>query len=248
MPSSCDLLLGALAHALLVEHPEHRAADPGQALLATEEQVARDVERGRDGEVLVDRLDAGTARVLRALEPTALAVEEDLAVVGDVGAREALDERRLAGAVVADDRQHLAGVQLEVDAVEADDGPNVLTRPLRLEHGLVVLVVLRGVHSCAYLPDPLVDRDGDDDEHADGEGLVEHVEPGERQPVAEHADDEGAEQGAPHAPRPPKRLVPPMTTAVIESRLRSTPAFGLAALMRPIWIQPAEAKIAPAAR
>ena len=34
---------------------------------------------------------------------------------------EALDERRLAGAVVADDAQHLARVELEVGVVERDD-------------------------------------------------------------------------------------------------------------------------------
>ncbi len=49
-------------------------------------------------------------------------------------------------------------------------------------------------------------------------------------------------------PRPPKRLVPPMTTAVMESRLRSAPAFGLAALLRPIAIHAPTARIAPAAR
>ena len=38
-------------------------------------------------------------------------------------------------------------------------------------------------------------------------------------------------------PRPPKRLVPPITTAVMESRLRSAPAFGLADAGRPICSQ-----------
>ena len=99
--------------------------------------------------------------------------------------------------------------------------------------------------SFAYLSDPLVDRDGDDDEDAHGEGLVEHVQAGEGEAVAEHADDQGAEQGAPDGPRPPKRLVPPITTAVIESRFRSTPALGLAALVRPIWIQAPTARMAP---
>ena len=38
-------------------------------------------------------------------------------------------------------------------------------------------------------------------------------------------------------PRPPNRLVPPITTAVIESRLYSTPTFGLADASRPISTQ-----------
>ena len=41
-----------------------------------------------------------------------VAVEQDAAFVGIVEARQQLDERRLAGAVLADERQHLAGVQL----------------------------------------------------------------------------------------------------------------------------------------
>ena len=47
-----------------------------------------------------------------------LALEEDLALVERVDADDALDERRLAGAVVADERHHLAGADLEVDPVE----------------------------------------------------------------------------------------------------------------------------------
>src|SRR5690349_7241880 len=57
---------------------------------------------------------------------------------------------------------------------------------------------MRWCRSFAYLSDPLVDGDGDDDEHAHREGLPEHVESGEREAVAEDADDEGAEERAPH--------------------------------------------------
>ena len=63
------------------------------------------VERGRDREVLVHGLDAGSARILRAFERDLLAVEQDLTLVRDLGTGEALDQRRLAGAVVADDRR-----------------------------------------------------------------------------------------------------------------------------------------------
>ena len=48
------------------------------------------------------------------------------------------------------------------------------------------------------------------------------------------------------APRPPNRLVPPITTAVIESRLRVEPVLGLAAATLPIIIQAVIAKIKPA--
>ena len=46
---------------------------------------------------------------------TSLAVEEDLAAVRSVDAGDALDQRRLAGAVVADERHHLTGPHLELD-------------------------------------------------------------------------------------------------------------------------------------
>ncbi len=47
-------------------------------------------------------------------------------------------------------------------------------------------------------------------------------------------------------PRPPKRLVPPMTTAVMLSRLASVNAFGLADPARPMRIQAVTPKISPA--
>ena len=131
-----DLFLGPPRMPFLSSMRNTEPRKPGQPLLAAEVEVARDVERGGDGEVLVDRLDAGLAGVLRVLELDRLAVDEDLAGIGHVRPREALDERRLAGAVVADDGEHLAGVQLEVDAGEADDVPERLTRPLACEDGV----------------------------------------------------------------------------------------------------------------
>ena len=47
-------------------------------------------------------------------------------------------------------------------------------------------------------------------------------------------------------PRPPNRLVPPITTAVIESRFDIWPASGLTAPIRPISTQPPIAQISPA--
>ena len=47
-------------------------------------------------------------------------------------------------------------------------------------------------------------------------------------------------------PRPPNRLVPPITTAVMLSRFAFSPAVGLMAPMRPISAQPAIAEISPA--
>ena len=50
-----------------------------------------------------------------------LAGEPDLAGVGRDRAAERLDQRRLAGAVVADDGEDLVGIEVEVGVVERDD-------------------------------------------------------------------------------------------------------------------------------
>ena len=50
-----------------------------------------------------------------------LAAEADLAGVRDHGAAERLDQRRLAGAVVADHGEDLAGIEIEVGVVERGD-------------------------------------------------------------------------------------------------------------------------------
>ena len=63
-------------------------------------------------EVLEDDADVGAQRDQVVLAQV-VAVEQDAALVGVVEPREQLDERGLAGAVLADERQHLAGVQRE---------------------------------------------------------------------------------------------------------------------------------------
>jgi hypothetical protein len=62
----------------------------GAAQLAAQEQVLGDGHRRGHRQVLVAALDAGLAGVHRALEVHRPAVEQDLAFVGDGGARQAL--------------------------------------------------------------------------------------------------------------------------------------------------------------
>ena len=54
---------------------------------------------------------------------TGLPVDADLALVGLVEAVEDVHQRRLAGAVLAEQRVHLAAPEVEVDAVVRDDAP-----------------------------------------------------------------------------------------------------------------------------
>ena len=94
--------------------------------LAAEEHVLHDVEVVAEREILVHDLDPEAGSVLRAVDVDLTALEEDLTAVRRVRARDALDERRLAGAVVADERHHLAGAHLEVDVREGLTEPKVL--------------------------------------------------------------------------------------------------------------------------
>ena len=103
-----------------------RTAEAAQ--LAAQEHVRRGVQVGRQREVLVDGLDAqrrGVARACRSC--TTLAVHEDLARVGRVDPGEHLDERGLAGAVVADERGDLAREGLERGAAQRAHLPKDLT-------------------------------------------------------------------------------------------------------------------------
>ena len=74
-----------------------------EAALGTEQQVLQDRERLDQHEMLVDHADARPDRVLRALDGSLLAVDQDGAAVGLVEAVEDVHQGRLAGAVLADD-------------------------------------------------------------------------------------------------------------------------------------------------
>ena len=70
--------------------------------LASQMDVAGDIERLDKGEVLVDDFDAETAGVDRVVDFDGGVVDEDLAFVGAGNAGEDVDQGGLAGAVGAD--------------------------------------------------------------------------------------------------------------------------------------------------
>ncbi len=86
-------------------------------------------------ELLVDRRDAEVHRGLGVTEPHLLALPGDDALVGLVHAGENLDERRLAGPVLAEQAVHLAGPDVEVDPVERDDAREALDDVRHAEEG-----------------------------------------------------------------------------------------------------------------
>ena len=66
----------------------------------------------------------------------ALAAHPQLAPVLRVEAAQDLDERALAGSVVADEPEHLALAQHEVDAAEDDEGTEALGHAAHLERAV----------------------------------------------------------------------------------------------------------------
>ena len=74
------------------------------------------------------------ARLGRVGEAPLDAVDDDPALVGLHRTRDHADERALAGAVVADDPEHLAAAKLQADVVERGHGAEPLRDSLHLEH------------------------------------------------------------------------------------------------------------------
>jgi hypothetical protein len=115
-----------LLHRRLVEHRARH-------LLAPEVHVRDHVEVVREREILVHDLDPELGRVAGAVDRDRPAVEADLALVERVDPGDPLDQRRLAGAVVADERHHLAGPDLEIDLVERLHRAEALRHAAKLE-------------------------------------------------------------------------------------------------------------------
>ncbi len=71
--------------------------------------------------MLVHHADPALDRLLRRVDPHRLAVAQDLALVRVVEPVEDAHERRLAGAVLAEQRVYLALPEVEVDVVVRED-------------------------------------------------------------------------------------------------------------------------------
>ena len=113
-PSRASTRTRSLEHRRPIDEPE-----PGRLVIG--EEVGEDRALGKEAQLLVDDADAGSARVLRRAEGDRLPVESDVAAVGSHRPSQDLHERRLAGAVLADDR--VDGACLDVE-VHVDEGPD----------------------------------------------------------------------------------------------------------------------------
>ncbi|MGY4253815.1 hypothetical protein ACVI1L_000883 [Bradyrhizobium sp. USDA 4516] len=120
-----DCCLGIEGNAELAQErpgPGHQFALADKAeprtRLAAEQQIVGDAQRLDETEVLIDDGDACLARSSRTVERSWFAGDLDRAAVGRVDTTKDLDQRGLAGPVLAQQRVHLAGPDLEVDVAQ----------------------------------------------------------------------------------------------------------------------------------
>ena len=107
---------------------------------------------GRDRmELLLDHRDACVEGGARGAERDLLPVEDDPPGVRLDQAEEAVHQRRLAGAVLADERVDRSATQAEVDVPERDDARELLVDAVQFERDVVWLLVRhrRGDTGCA---------------------------------------------------------------------------------------------------
>src|SRR6202011_3308702 len=97
-----------------VARPRSGAGDGGQVLL--------DRERAEDAALLRHPAEAGGGARLRSEAGDVAAGEADSAMVQGRQADERVDQRRLAGAVAAEERQCLALLQRKAEVVDGDRG------------------------------------------------------------------------------------------------------------------------------
>ncbi len=102
--------------------------------LVADEDVLGHAAFGDQVDFLVDRAHAPALRVARRGEGDRLAVEVDRALVERMKAGQHLDQRRFAGAVLADQAMYLAGAQRQRDVAQRTHHAEGLGRVARLEH------------------------------------------------------------------------------------------------------------------
>ena len=106
------------AAAFVVDAMAEKTEEAAPRRLAAQEDVAGDVEMPGEIEFLMDENDAEPLGVLGAADVDGPAIEFEIAFIGSVKARENLHQSRFAGAVFADDRQHFAGLDVQINLLQ----------------------------------------------------------------------------------------------------------------------------------
>ena len=125
-------LAGALVHRGIVENAE-RANTLAQ--FAAEVDIRRRGQVVAQSEVLVDDLDAVLPRLDGLVQDQFLAVHLHGAMAGAEIAGDHLDQRRLAGAIVAHQADHLAGLDRQRHVVDREQPAKTTNDVLCSEHG-----------------------------------------------------------------------------------------------------------------
>src|SRR6185312_953627 len=124
--------LGLLLHRGLVQHPV-----PDR--LPAQEHVLHDIQVVGQRQVLIHGGDAEGSGVLRGVQLDRLALPEDLALVLRPDARDRLDQRALARAVVADQRRYLPDRDVQVDVHQNAHRTEVLAYADKAQQRLVAV-------------------------------------------------------------------------------------------------------------
>src|SRR4030095_12265648 len=141
-----------------------------------------------------------------------LAIHQHLAMVGGDGAAERLDERGLAGAVVADHGQDFAGIEVEIRMVERGDAAVALAQAARLEDGRGAVAHAETLRSHWSRATATMIR------NPTANFCHSTSTPESARPLRNTATMRAPTSGPVSDARPPNRLVPPITTAVMLSR------------------------------
>src|SRR5271170_1886831 len=233
-----ELLPREFLHGRAVKRAKITAEQTAEPDLPAEEHVVGNRKRRGQREVLIDGLDARLAGIDRRLEIHNLSAEPDFAGVRNHRAAERLYESGFPRAVVADHGKDLVRIEIEVGVIERShtavaldelspdqNGFDAHFETLRIHWSRATATMIRTpmANSCHSTSSPASDT-------------AERNTPTISAPISVPIIE----------PRPPNRLVPPITTAVMLSRLPLAPAVGLIAPMRPISAQPAIAAMNPA--
>ena len=149
MLEDLDRVLARLA--LLREHGvrmQHGADRPrlGARMLA-DEDVLQYRHVAEEAQVLERARDPALDDEVRRQTGDVLAEEQDVPAVGRVHAGDQVEERRLAGAVRADQGDDAAGLDAEVHVLDRGDAAEGLEQLLDLEHRRSGLELARGGHA-----------------------------------------------------------------------------------------------------
>ena len=101
--------------------PAHPSRKSAAHRMPAEKHILSDAQLRNEHEFLMDDVDAEIVSLVWGFDLDRLSLPEHLAPIGLIQPRDDLHERRLTGAVFADQGVNLAGPHLEADVVKHDD-------------------------------------------------------------------------------------------------------------------------------